>query len=549
MHGQQATARVMPSRQPQTGATVNPAASTGGQSRNPAEIDFGKIRLLSGEGELAANTEQQKFLCFLEDGRLFIAEGKRLDHQVQSYMAGLTRKQRRFMIVDVSMAVIAKMYAVGAGASGRQSDHSKMVLEAKALIDNAAQKRASDIHVRVKRNVAEIYFRIHGDLKKIDELDHEHGMKLLRTYYQAMADISDDTFKENSRLDARIASRDKLPDNIYGVRIATTPTDEANLMVLRLLYNDTSDSLDPRELGFGKTHRALMKGMIEQPIGMNIICGPTGSGKSTTLQRLLRWQITESEGRRHVITVEDPPEYPIEGSVQTPVANAKNAEERSVFFAEAISNAMRLDPDTIMIGEMRDLASAQMALRAAMTGHQVWTTVHANSAMAIIDRLVDLGLPIEMLTDHTLITGLIAQRLVRVLCPKCKRKLTEDTSKIQPDLFDRLKRTLGANWTGVHVMGDGCEHCKGSGTIGRTVVSEVIVPDPKFMELIRCGDRIGARAHWLKEQGGTTFISHALEKIANGEVDPVSAERIVGRLHMDNLLSDATLTVAEMVGG
>lgn len=172
-----------------------------------------------------------------------------------------------------------------------------------------------------------------------------------------------------------------------------------------------------------------------------------------------------------------------------------------------------------------------------------------NSAMAIIDRLVDLGLPIEMLTDHTLITGLIAQRLVRVLCPHCKVSLCNATSNISPELFERLKRALGAKWTGVHVTGEGCEHCKQSGTTGRTVVSEIIVPDPKFMEYIRKGDKIAARAHWLKEQGGVTFISHALAKIAAGEIDPSSAERIVGRLTMDDMLSDATLTVAELAEG
>ena len=517
-------------------------------NENAKHVDFSKVRIVSGEGEIAANPEQKKLLCYVADGRLFVAEGKKHDMQVLSYTASLNRRGKKFTMVEVDMATIAKLYSAGAGASSRPSDSTRMMDDAKKLIEAAASRRASDIHIRTG-DYAEIYYRIHGDLVKVGTEAVDYGKRLLRTFYQAMADVSDETFKENARLDARIASREKLPDNIHGVRISTTPTDKGNLMVLRLLYNDTEDSIDLRHLGFSETQYELMRLMNEQPIGMNIICGPTGSGKSTTLQRVLRWQIVEAHGRRHVITVEDPPEYPIEGAVQTPVTNADNENERSRLFSEAIANAMRLDPDTIMIGEIRDTASARMALRAAMTGHQVWTTLHANSAMAIIDRLLDLDLPMEMLTDHSLVTGLIAQRLVKVLCPKCKRRLIDHTDAISASLMDRLKRSIGADWTNVCVSGGGCDHCKDTGFIGRTVVCEVIIPDPKFMDFLRKKDKIGARDHWLNYQRGRTFVAHALDKIKRGEVDPETAERIVGRLNMDELLGDSVLTMQEIASG
>ena len=510
-------------------------------------INLRSTRILSAEGRFAANEEQKKMLIYLSDERLIIGEGMTLNPHVQSYMATLKRQGQRYKQSTASVRQILDLYHTGLTVSGKAHEHSSMQRQAMELIADATRRRASDIHIRVRRSSTEVLYRIHGDLVRVFDRDSEYGMKLVRTYYQAMADISEDTFKENARLDARIASPEKLPENLFGVRIATTPTDEANLMVLRLLYNDTTDSTDPVELGFTRTHASLMQVLKESPIGMNIICGPTGSGKSTTLQRILTGQIKEMNGSRHVITVEDPPEYPIVDAIQTPVTNCDTAEKRSAAFSEAIASAMRLDPDTIMIGEIRDKASGQMALRAAMTGHQVWTTLHANSAMAIIDRLVDLGLPINMLADHTLITGLIAQRLVKRLCTNCKLPLRDHQDMVTEQFLDRLKMALGAEWVNVNITKPGgCPACQETGSSGRTVVGEVIIPDPTFMEHIRHGRKIEARKHWLSEQLGTTFVRHALTKIADGDVDPVVAERTVGRLTMDDMLTDNTLTVPEL---
>jgi type II secretory ATPase GspE/PulE/Tfp pilus assembly ATPase PilB-like protein len=230
-----------------------------------------------------------------------------------------------------------------------------------------------------------------------------------------------------------------------------------------------------------------------------------------------------------VITVEDPIEYPIPGAVQTPVTNAPTEDERSRLFSAAIANAMRLDPDTIMIGEVRDRASAQNALRAAMTGHQVWTTVHANGAIAIVDRLVDLGLPLEMVADHTVTTGLISQRLVKLLCPGCRKPLAGHERELPADLLHRLQRVLG-HLAGVYLDGPGCDQCRGLGTIGRSVVAEIVLPDAQFFELIRKGQKVAAMEYWQRELQGRTMLEHAIEKVAAGLVDPRTAERTVGHL-------------------
>jgi len=301
-------------------------------------------------------------------------------------------------------------------------------------------------------------------------------------------------------------------------------------MVLRLLYNDAGETTDLTELGFTAQQAADIAVLRQHPEGMNIISGPTGSGKSTTLQRVMTELIRETGGGAHVITVEDPVEYPIHGAVQTPVVNASGEEARSAVFSAAIANSMRLDPDTIMIGEVRDRASAQVALRAAMTGHQVWTTVHANGAVAIVDRLVDLGLPLPMIADETIVTGLISQRLVKVLCEHCKQRLIDVAQQLDAALVERVRGAVAGRLQEVCVAGEGCEHCRGRATLGRTVVAEVIRTDAQFFALLRTEGKAAAAEYWRHALDGRTVMDHAVEKVASGIVDPRMAERVVGRL-------------------
>lgn len=485
--------------------------------------------VLSREGDFAASAEEMKFVCLLADGRLLVADGQAMNAHVLSYCARLERMGKPFQRVFTRIDRISQTYQADAGGAARL-DHSRMQQTAKELLNTACQQRASDIHIRVRKFSAEIYFRVHNDLVQVSGHPRDFGERLLATLYGAMTTVSDNAYKPNERQDASIGDRDKLPEKLYGVRIATAPTGEGSVMVLRLLYNDAGDEIDVRPLGFSAEHAALLQLFKEQPQGMNIISGPTGSGKSTTLQRLLAGEIRESEGKLHVITVEDPIEYPIEGAVQTSITNAGSEDERSRLYSAAIANAMRLDPDTIMIGEVRDRASAQSALRAAMTGHQVWTTVHANSAMAVIDRLVDLGLPLAMVADPSVVSGLVSQRLVKLLCPHCKKSLPAHRHEVGEALLARLQRVLGVAIGQVCIAGDGCAHCRQHGTIGRTVVAEVIAPDARFFDHIRAGEKGLAMAYWLAELDGKTLMQHAIDKVAGGSVDPRMAERAVGHL-------------------
>lgn len=465
----------------------------------------------------------------LQSGNLVVAKGSELDRNIEALRVRLQSKVGRAQLVSADLTFVQKLLAAPASAEKQQQDTSEVQKLAQDIFTEAVSLRASDIHIRVsKREQTTVRFRVLGDLTEMHHYsrDEASGRQLLSAIYQAMADVSDATYEENARQDARIANRAKLPRGLDGIRIATTPQVDGTVMVLRLLYEDV-DGGGIRELGYSEAAAQALDLMAAKPTGIIIISGPTGSGKSTTLQRVLRKVISDSQGRKHVITVEDPPEYTITGAVQTPVDNATTAEERSIKFQAAIKAAMRLDPDIMMIGETRDEPSAALALQAGMTGHQVWTTLHANYALAAIDRLIDLKLPPEMLCDPTIVAGLVAQRLVKTLCPHCKQPFKDllDANVIKPRDRDRLSPLVGLT---AYVRGKGCKHCGGTGLKGRTVVAEVVVPDQALMALLLKRDKAGAMAYWLKEQKGVSLAMDALLKVRRGICDPFLTEEQIG---------------------
>lgn len=487
------------------------------------------MRVLTEKGgEYQVSDELRDKLVFLEDGRLFIAKSYIFDPHVRSFIARLQLKKVTFSQHNTDLAVVAGYYT----DKSASDDHSDMQRAALSLFEKGVSLRASDIHIRVsKRGRTQVLLRVHNDLEFMAEHTYDYGNQLCSTIYQAMADVSDSTFEQLSRQDARISEKEKLPPNLDGIRIATSPQVDGYVMVLRLLYNDTSNDLSLTNLGYSDAQVAAVEYMKKRPTGVIVIGGPTGSGKSTTLQRTLGSIIQETKGKKHIITVEDPPEYPIPGAVQTPVTNANSAEERSAEYQKAIKAAMRLDPDIIMLSEVRDEPTARLVVQAAMTGHQVWTTVHANGALAIINRMTDLGVAPELLTDPTVIAGLICQRLVKKLCPHCKKPLSEHVNDFDEKDIGRFMSVLTIQ--DVFIQGNGCDKCRNSGTSGRTVVAETIVTDNKLMKYIKDGDRIGAINYVRKEQAGMTMLEHAISKINDGLVDPFQAEDVVGLLAIE----------------
>jgi general secretion pathway protein E len=521
------------------------------------KVEDARILTVRG-GEYQIGDELREILCYMEDGRLFVSKTHISNAHVRGFIGRLQRLGKPCNVLPVDLSTVAKAYADSQSGfmpysmltqhdrreEPRFDKSSDMQRAAKALFVRAVDLRASDIHLRIsKREKTKIFFRVHNDLEFVEEHPYDFGDQLCSAIYQAMADVSDSTFEPLSRQDARIADRSKLPAKLDGIRVATSPSVDGYLMVLRLLYSDTTAN-DLSGLGYNEQQREAITFMKRRPTGIVVIGGPTGSGKSTTLQLVLSSVIRESAGRKNIITVEDPPEYPIPGAVQTPVTNADTEDERSKSFQKAIKAAMRLDPDVIMIGEVRDTPSAKLAIQAAMTGHQVWTTVHANSAFAIIDRLVDLRVPMELVSDPTIVTGLSCQRLLKVLCPNCKKPISVAKDRYTEKDMRRIAKVLEIG--SVYMRGDGCDQCRLSGTIGRTAVAEVVVTDEHLMALIRKHDRVGAIQYWRKEQSGISMLDHAIEKINQGIVDPLQAEDVIGLLNMGIIESDLHIDPKEI---
>jgi type II secretory ATPase GspE/PulE/Tfp pilus assembly ATPase PilB-like protein len=474
--------------------------------------DLDKIGVLSLSGDFAASIEERKLLCLLSDGRLLIAEGQGLNPHVLSYRARLEMMNRPYRPVFTNIGTVMRMYdnnRKGGEIQGRHQEHTLMQVTAKDLLKQACAERASDIHIRVRKTSTDIYFRIHNDLVRVGSQTREHGERLLATLYGAMTSVSDNSYKPTERQDAAIADRDKLPAQLYGVRIATAPSSEGPIMVLRLLYNDAGDNIDLRPLGFTDTHADMLQRLKEQPIGINIISGPTGSGKSTTLYGALN-DINEPE--RNIITIEDPVEYQLAGVNQLQV-NIK----AGLTFASGLRAMLRADPDVIMVGEIRDSETAKIAIESALTGHLVLSTLHTNDAPSAISRLTEMG--IEPFLTASAVTAGVAQRLVRQLCPHCKRRTTLSVSSL-----DRAGFSVAFDLEAYEPVG--CGRCGNSGYKGRTGLYEVMPITDEIRDLTVERTAAEEIRKIAVAQGMRPLRSDGFEKVKNGITSIAEVARV-----------------------
>ena len=238
--------------------------------------------------------------------------------------------------------------------------------------------------------------------------------------------------------------------------------------------------------------------------------------------------LKEKNYELNLITVEDPPEYPIPGARQMPVTNATTEEEKEAAFNLALAASLRSDPDAIMVGEIRTLSSAELTFKAALSGHNVWSTLHANSAPAIINRLLDMGIDPFKLKDPELIRGLLSQRLFKKLCPKCREPISRHP---EHPSYKRVENALGRY--GIeqsYIKGAGCAFCGGKGIVGRIVASEIILPDSKFLEKIVSGNKGEAVHYWTSELSGRTLKEDAIDKRLRGIIAVDEVERWCGML-------------------
>ena len=371
------------------------------------------------------------------------------------------------------------------------------------------------------------------------EYSKEWGEAFVRAAF-ASADISDANYAKNEFQGAQklgatplrgTNGKLRLPHNILAIRLQFNPIAfGSQYLVMRLLYADDNPNgeSDLRSLGLGTREIELFYRLRADATGLKIIAGPTGSGKSTTLQRNMIKLLQEHRGEINVITVEDPPEYPIPGARQMPVTNASTEEEKDEEFTKALSAALRSDPDVLMVGEIRTLSAASLVFRGALSGHSVWSTLHANSAPAIITRLRDMGVRHYMLEDPAIMKGLISQRLFRKLCPYCRVAIKD--KKSSPS-YQRLKIAMGDyGIENTYMRGPGCKFCSGKGVIGRMSVPEIILPDANFLRLMIDGKTKEAIDYWVSELNGRPLRDAAIERMLKGHIDIDEVERWCGLL-------------------
>jgi general secretion pathway protein E len=334
-----------------------------------------------------------------------------------------------------------------------------------ALLLQALRERASDLHFEPYESRAVVRFRIDGMLRDALEPPRAlHGALVSRVKIMAGLDIAEKRLPQDGRMAL------KLGDRHVDVRVSTLPTGAGERVVLRLLDQESA-RLDLATLGMSAETLQAIDRLIREPHGIVLVTGPTGSGKTTTLYAALSRLPRDTT---NMMTVEDPIEYALDGVAQTQV-NARI----ELTFARALRSILRQDPDVIMIGEIRDLETAQIAVQASLTGHLVLATLHTNDAASAITRLADMGVEPYLLASSLL--GVLAQRLVRTLCPACR------TSVLPSDGEGRLLADLGLASMQAVCSAPGCDACNQSGFTGRTGVYELLRIDDTLRRLIHDG--------------------------------------------------------------
>ena len=334
-----------------------------------------------------------------------------------------------------------------------------------ALLLQALRERASDLHFEPFETRSVVRFRVDGVLRDIIEPPRAlHAALVSRLKIMASLDIAEKRLPQDGRIGL------KLGDKQVDVRMSSLPTGAGERVVLRLLDRDSA-GLDLTALGMDTRTLDMIDALIRQPHGIVLVTGPTGSGKTTTLYAALS---RLPRGALNMMTVEDPIEYALDGVAQTQVNPRIELD-----FARALRSILRQDPDVIMIGEIRDLETAQIAVQASLTGHLVLATLHTNDAASAVTRLADMGVEPYLLASSLL--GVLAQRLVRTLCPECT------TTQVPSAAEGVLLVALGLPATQPLSSAPGCKACRDSGFRGRTGIYELLVVDDKLRRIVHAG--------------------------------------------------------------
>ena len=434
--------------------------------------------------------------------------------------------------------------------TGEGGDDDDLAVRNHALdiITISAKYSASDVHIMMRGSYSEIQIVVKGGLRVLKRLTNQEGESIARAIYQGIAKVRDASYNPLDYQNAQIPG-DALPPNIgvSSVRIVRGPSypqaRDGAFMTMRMQYlaghtGARQADLEPLELprkpagsfrlgemGCTPSQVEKIRTLMDAPNGLILFTGPTGSGKTTSMFEALQ-EIARTKPHRRLVTVEDPVEYPMEWAVQMAVTGARNDKETGQAFGERVRVALRMAPNVILLGELRGPEVAIAALEAAVTGHQVWSTMHVTDPFLFVERLELMDkerLDRRVFCDHKMVRGVIAQRLLPTLCPHCSVPLATAAEKISKRITDTLK-TWG-DTSSVRITGPGCSHCGHVGTTGRVAVLEVLVTDAEVMsDFIKFGSDIARRNHRAKEDSDCSMLEAAIGHCLQGLVDPRAIE-------------------------
>lgn len=370
-----------------------------------------------------------------------------------------------------------------------------------SILNAALQRRASDIHIEAFEHGIEVKYRIDGVLYPATEVmaRQHHATLISRLKVMAELDIAEKRIPQDGRFKLRIGQRD------IDFRVSILPGVFGEDIVIRILDKSTltegMQQLSLENLGMSAQTLKKFRKAIHEPYGMVLMTGPTGSGKTTTLYGALSELNT---GQEKIITIEDPVEYQLDGIVQIPVN-----EKKELTFARGLRSILRHDPDKIMVGEIRDVETAKIAVQSALTGHLVFTTVHANNAFDVISRFSHMG--VDVYSFVSALNCVVAQRLVRKLCPDCKQLVEPETAELEQSGLNSEEYEQ-THWYDAA----GCPGCHGTGYYGRIAITELLELSPRIREMIVDRRPVNEMQQVAKQEGMVTLRQAALDKAMQG---------------------------------
>ncbi|PLK48586.1 GspE/PulE family protein [Uliginosibacterium sp. TH139] len=447
-----------------------------------------------GYDEIARTLKKDVSLAVLAEGQLLGAIDRlyRRTHEI----TGLANELQR----DLGNAYVD----FGGPALETTADDAPVVKLLQSIFEDAFQIKASDVHIEPQELRLQIRFRIDGEMHLQTEVDSRVGPALvLRLKLMSGLDISEKRLPQDGRFNVKVKQQS------VDVRLSTMPTQYGESVVMRILAQN-SGLLDLDRIGMPAEMLAHYRRMINHSYGMILVTGPTGSGKTTTLYATLAALNAPST---KIITIEDPVEYRLPGLSQVQVND-----KIELSFARVLRSTLRHDPDIVLVGEMIDQETAQIGVRAAMTGHLLLSTLHTNDAVSTPARLLDMGVPQYLLA--TTLLGVIAQRLVRMICPACKTPASLDANE-QIWLEREAKGAAAQAW-----HGRGCSQCNNSGFAGREAIYEMLEMTPPLAEALSRNSLADFSRLARSQLAGKTMRAHAVARVLAGETTVAEAMRV-----------------------